>query len=124
VAGAALAVIGAAGLASEITRTRTGSLGDTGAGATLLVTATALALLVRAWEAPSPINGSIRAAVAFCVFWGMFGVVRGIARSIDKRHTRGLPRITKTEATTATVAAVLGLATAALNLYAAFEAAP
>jgi hypothetical protein len=126
--GAALALVGVAGMAVEVGRMSTAeAISDFGFGITFLLLATALALAAEAWDHPPQLaTGTLKAIVAFCLFFGIYGSATGIAKAIQRarRRRREDDRSWTAGAWIGLAAALLGLATAAVNLYGAFQATP
>jgi hypothetical protein len=125
VAGLVLATVGASGLIAELSPTVGGKsvLSDLAVGLILLGFALSVALALAAWSLPSPLEGLGRWLVAFTVFFALYGLLTGIRQSIRHRKSSSRPS-TRRANFVAVVVAILGAATAALNLYAAFKAIP
>lgn len=124
IAGLLVAVVGSFGLIAEITKTnRRKQIGDVGVGAACLLIALGCALAVRAWDPPRLINGSMRAIVAFFTFFGIYGVVGGVAKAVHERRQSDRAT-TQAETVVAILVGLIGLATAGVNLLAAFQTLP
>lgn len=123
VAGVVSATIGAVGLLSELTRTKPGEkLSDFGVGLFMFALAFIVALALVRWSPPSPLSGLLRSAVAFSIWFGIYGCVSGMTKSIRRLSASERVRPSRGETVTAVAVGLLGLLTAAVNLYAAFEA--
>ena len=123
VAGVLLATLGAGGLIAELSPgSGQVTLSDLGLGIVMFTFALGSALILAAWSPPTPLSGLLRWLVAFSVFFGLYGTIAGL-RQWSERRVRGKPR-RRWETAASVLVAVLGLVTAAVNLYAAFAAVP
>lgn len=92
-------------------------------GLILFGLALSVALPLAAWSLPSPFEGLGRWFVAFTVFFGLYGCIAGVRELLRERRSSPRPA-NRRENFVAIVIALIGLATAILNLYAAFESIP
>jgi hypothetical protein len=125
VVGVALALIGGIGIATEAAQlTGAEAVSDFGYGVFLLVIAVTLALLADGWDDPPRlVSGSLKGLAGLCVLFGIYGTAVGIAKTIERgqeRRRQGTKQ-GNSVAWLGVIAALVGLATAAVNLYEAFQ---
>lgn len=123
VAGLVLATFGALGLISELSPTGAGEtvLSDVAVGLVLFALAIAVALAIQVLSLPSPWDGLSRSFVALVGFFAVYGSIAGVREWLRSRRGRS-ENAKRSHMLISLVVATLGVATAALNLYGAFNA--